>query len=223
MSNKSAIKDRRIELNLTLEEVATKVGVTKATVQRWESGLIKNMKRDKIALLAQALNTTPIFILGLVNDPELAKEQKDNQPNNTDIFLYKNIKPITTKKIPMLGRVACGQPIYADEQKDYYIEVGIDINADFVLTASGDSMTGAKINDGDLIFCREQSTVNNGEIAVVIIGDEATLKRIYYYPEKQKLILQSENPKYEPFVYVGEELQDIRIIGKALVLQTNIK
>lgn len=69
MDNKSAIKNRRLELNLTLEEVASRVGVTKATVQRWESGLIENMKRDKIALLAKALNTTPVFILGLDNNP----------------------------------------------------------------------------------------------------------------------------------------------------------
>lgn len=69
MDNKSAIKNRRLELKLTLEEVAERVGVTKATVQRWESGLIENMRRDKIALLAKALNTTPIFILGLDNNP----------------------------------------------------------------------------------------------------------------------------------------------------------
>lgn len=211
------IKARRIELGMSQEELAKRVGYeTRGAINKIELGT-RDISQSKLLLFAQALYMHPLDILGIET------EQKDNQPNDTNIFQYSNIKPIATKKIPMLGRVACGKPIFADEQRDYYIEIGIDINADFVLTASGDSMIGAKINDGDLIFCKSQPTVNNGEIAVVIIGDEATLKRVYYYPEKQKLVLQAENPKYEPFVYVGEELQDIRIIGKALVLQTNIK
>ena len=211
------IKARRIELGLSQEELAEKIGyASKSTISKIEQGL-RDISQSKLLLYAEILHMDPLDILGIET------EQKDNQANNTDIFQYNNIKPIATKKIPMLGRVACGQPIYADEQRDYYVEVGTDINADFVLTASGDSMIGAKINDGDLIFCRKQDTVNNGDIAVVIIDDEATLKRVYYYPEKKKLVLQSENPKYEPFVYVGEELENIRIIGKALVLQTDIK
>lgn len=84
-------------------------------------------------------------------------------------------------------------------------------------------MIGARIKDGDIVFCVEQSMVDNGEIAAVIIGDEATLKRVYYYPEKGKLVLQAENPKYEPFVYVGEELNQIRIIGKAVAFQSDIE
>lgn len=221
MSNKSAIKDRRIELNLTLEEVAMKVGVTKATVQRWESGLIKNMKRDKIALLAQALNTTPIFILGLVNDPNI-DNSPSNQIDDTNIVKYKKEQsPILTKKIPMLGEIACGQPIFANQEYNEYVEVGHGVKADFALTACGDSMIDANIKDGDIIFCTSQNTVNNGEIGVVIIGDEATLKRVYFDKNKQRLILQPENKKYEPMVYVGEELENIRIIGKAVALKLN--
>ena len=83
-------------------------------------------------------------------------------------------------------------------------------------------MIGARINDGDIVFCRSQSTVENGDVAVVIVGDEATLKRVYFYPEKKKLVLQSENPKYEPFVYVGEELADVHILGKAIAFQSDV-
>ena len=83
-------------------------------------------------------------------------------------------------------------------------------------------MIGSRIYNGDLVLCRKQSTVNNGEIAVVIIGDEATLKRVYFYPEKQKLILQAENPKYEPLIYEADELQNIRILGKAVDAHINI-
>ena len=84
-------------------------------------------------------------------------------------------------------------------------------------------MIGARIHDGDNVFCRAQDAVENGEIAAVILGDEATLKRVYYDPEKKKLVLQAENPKYEPFVYIGEELSEIRIIGKAVAFQSDVK
>ncbi len=126
-----------------------------------------------------------------------------------------------TKKIPMLGEIACGQPRFANQEYDEYVEVGHGIKADFALTARGDSMIDAKINDGDIIFCTSQNTVNNGEIGVIIIDDEATLKRIYFDKVKKRLVLQPENKKYEPMVHVGEELENIRIIGKAVVLKLN--
>ena len=83
-------------------------------------------------------------------------------------------------------------------------------------------MIGARINDGDIIFIRSQSVVNNGEIAAVIINDEATLKRVYYYPKEEKLILSPENPRYAPLVYIGRELEQIKIIGKAIAFQSTI-
>ena len=98
----------------------------------------------------------------------------------------------------------------------------MDINADFCLTAKGDSMINARIQDGDIVFIKEMPMVDNGEIAAVIIDDEATLKRVYYYPEKNKLVLQAENPKYEPWVYVNEELNEIRILGKAVYFMSNL-
>lgn len=136
---------------------------------------------------------------------------------------FSNIAQITTTKIPLLGRIACGKPIYAAEERESYVQVGTDIAADFCLIAQGDSMINARIMDGDVVFCRSQSAVYNGEIAAVIIGDEATLKRVYYYPEKQKLVLQAENPKYEPLVLVGEELADVHIIGKAVAFHSDIR
>ena len=122
----------------------------------------------------------------------------------------------------MLGDIACGKPIFANEERESYVQAGMNIKADFCLTARGDSMIGARIHDGDIVFCRSQTMVDNGEIAAVIIGEEATLKRVYYYPEKKKLVLQAENPKYEPFVYVGSELDEITILGKAIAFQSDI-
>lgn len=83
-------------------------------------------------------------------------------------------------------------------------------------------MINARIHDGDIVFIRKQSIVENGEIAAVIVDNEATLKRIYYYPEKSKLCLNAENPKYSPLVYVGDELNNIRILGKAIAFQSNV-
>lgn len=101
-------------------------------------------------------------------------------------------------------------------------DAGTNINADFCLKAKGDSMIGARIQDGDIVFIRKQSIVENGEIAAVIIDNEATLKRVYYEKDKNKLFLQAENPKYPPLSYEGEELDHIRILGKAIVFQSDV-
>lgn len=206
------IKELRQERDLTLEQVAQIVGVGKSTVRKWETGMIANMKRDKIAALARALGTTPAYLMGW-----------EETPHTYLLPPLANISPILTQRIPMLGKVACGQPIYTDEDKECYVQAGMNIHADFCLTACGDSMIGARIYDGDIVFCRSQTSVENGEIAVVLINDEATLKRVYFYPEKKKLVLQAENPRYEPFVYIEDELTDIKILGKAIAFQSNLK
>jgi repressor LexA len=122
----------------------------------------------------------------------------------------------------MLGDIACGEPIYAEEEHGVYATASLSLDADFCLRAKGDSMTGARIFDGDTVFIRAQEAVDNGEIAAVIINDEATLKRVYFYPEEGKLILSPENPRYAPLVYVKEELDHIKIIGKAVAFQSSV-
>ena len=83
-------------------------------------------------------------------------------------------------------------------------------------------MVGARIFDGDIVFIRRQESVDNGEIAAVAIDDEATLKRVYYYPSEGKIILMPENPKYAPLVYINEELESIKILGKAVAFQSTV-
>lgn len=214
MSLHDDIKQRRIELGLTMADVAQSVGVSEATISRWESGDIANMKRDKIVSLAKALHVSPSFIMGW-DEPETEDIVSSNK--------YNNVFPIKTHKIPLLGDIACGEPIFASEAKESYVLAGTDIRADFCLRACGDSMINARIYDGDIVFIREQPMVEKGEIAAVIINDEATLKRVYYYPEQNKIILNPENPAYEPFVYVGEELNSIRILGKAIAFQSDVR
>ena len=202
------IEKRRKELGLTLEEVGNYVGVGKSTVKKWETGYISNMRRDKISLLSKILQISPTELIGDYSD---------------DIYSqFDSISPIRTQRIPLLGEIACGKPIYCDEDRESYVEVGADIRADFCLRAKGDSMIGARIMDGDIVFIREQTIVENGEIAAVIIDDEATLKRVYYYKDSGKLILQAENPKYSPLIYEGEELNSIRILGKAIAFESNL-
>lgn len=133
-----------------------------------------------------------------------------------DLSQYSNIKPIQLRKFPVLGEIACGEPIFASEDRKHYIMADMDIDADFCLTAKGNSMINARINDGDIVFIKEMPMVANGDIAAVIIDNEATLKRFYYYPEKNKVVLNPENPIYEPLVYTKEELNEIRVLGKAV-------
>lgn len=204
------IKDLRISQNLTLEQVANEVGVGKSTVRKWETGMIANMRRDKIASLAKALHTTPAYLMGWIDEP------------HREITLD-NLFRIETKKFPLLGNIACGKPIVANEEKELYVEAGAGIQADFCLRARGDSMIGARIYDGDIVFIQQQDMVDDGEIAAVIIDDEATLKRVNYYPEKNLLILKAENSKYEDLIYTGEELNHIRILGKAVAFQSDIR
>lgn len=129
---------------------------------------------------------------------------------------YDNIRPIQLKRFPMLGEIACGEPIFADEDREHYIMADMDIKADFCLTAKGDSMINARIYDGDVVFIRQTDMVENGEIAAVIIDDEATLKRVYYDRESNFLQLVAENPKYKPLVYRDEQLDEVHILGKAV-------
>lgn len=204
------LKARRLELGLTMAEVAKAIGVSEATVSRYESGNIKNMRRDRIENYAKILKVNPATLIGATDESE----------NIDDLSLlmdrYDNIKPVRLKRFPLVGEIACGQPIFADEDKESYIMADMDIHADFCLKAKGDSMINARIYDGDIVFIREMPMVENGDIAAVIIDDEATLKKVYYYPNKNKLVLYPENPNCEPFVYIGEELNSIRIIGKAV-------
>ena len=194
---------------MTQEELASRMGYkSKSTINKIELG-INDVVQSNVVRFAEVLGTTPARLMGW--DEELPVGQ------------YGNILPVAAKRIPMLGKIACGKPIYADEERESYVEAGTNIQADFCLRAAGDSMTGARIYDGDIVFIRAQDSVDNGEVAAVVISDEATLKRVYYYPDKQKLVLQAENARYEPLVFVGDELNDVHILGKAIAFQSDVR
>lgn len=165
MEFKDLVKSRRIALGLTLEEVGKIVGVSKATVQRWESGEISNMRRDKVLLLAKALHTTPAYLMGWEDDKEAQNSSKKSKG----------------VKIPVLGRVVAGIPIDAVEEIIDYEEISEDMARQgdfFALQVKGDSME-PKFSDGDVVIVRKQEDVDSGDIAIVLVnGDEATIKKV---------------------------------------------
>lgn len=197
------LKKYRKEAGLSQKELAKLLIMSQQGYAKYETGA-SSPNPETLAKIAEILNCSMENLTGQSNEK------------------ITNIFPITKKKIPLLGEIACGEPIFASEERESYVMAGTDINADFCLKAKGDSMTGARILDGDIVFIKQMPMVNNGEIAAVIIDNEATLKRVYFYPEKGKLVLQAENPKYEPMVFIGEELNEIRILGKAVAFQSDI-
>lgn len=201
--------------NLKQSEIIEKTGMNKGALSSYLSGRYEP-KQDNIYILSSILNVNEAWLMGY--DVPMEKNSSD-----IDIFKYDNIHPITTQKIPFLGEIACGQPIFADEERESYIEVGIEIKADFCLRCKGDSMVNARIYDGDIVFIRKQDVVENGEIAAVIIDNETTLKRVYYYKESNLLILRPENNQYKEMQFSGEELNSIRILGKAVAFQGDVK
>lgn len=134
---------------------------------------------------------------------------------------YNNIIPMPEMTtIPLLGSIACGEPITAVENIEDYVTMLKSVKADFALRCKGDSMIDARILDGDIVYIRQQAKVENGEIAAVLIGDEATLKRVYISADT--VTLMPANQKYSPLVYSGEEINEIRILGKAVAFTSAI-
>lgn len=133
-----------------------------------------------------------------------------------------NVFPLpTTHRIPLIGTIACGTPILATENRDGEVSVPDNLHVDFALRCKGDSMINARIFDGDIVYIRQQSTVENGEIAAVLIGNEATLKRVRLFPDH--VVLEAENPLFRPLVYWGEEMNSVHIIGLAVAFTSLIR
>lgn len=220
----SSIKKRLREAldnrNMTQQELSDKTGIPKASISQYLSGYAKP-KSDRIYMISSALNVNEAWLLGF-DVPIDSKVQPLKDTNINDLKTFDNLYPIDIHKYPVLGDIACGEPIFANEDRESYVLSGTRIDADFCLRAKGDSMIGARILDGDVVFIRKTDVVDNGEVAAVIIDDEVLLKRFYYFPDENLLTLQSENPKYPPKNYTGEQLDHIRVLGKAVAFQSDI-
>ncbi len=197
------IKARRIQLDMSQDELAKKVGYkSRSSINKIELDG-RGLPYPKIVKIAEALRVTPQYLMGW-----------DEESSNTDYLSIPGIMPLPkTVKRPRLGQIACGEPIMTEENFDGYDDVPDNIACDFTLICKGDSMINARIHDGDIVYIKQQPTVENGQIAAIMIDGETTLKRIYI--DGDRLTIMPENPAYKPHVYIGEELNKIRIIGRA--------
>lgn len=202
------------EKNETTYTMANTLSLSAPTISRYMTGQMA-AKITTIEAMAKYFNVNPVWLMGYNVSRNL-----DKQDNNADIIT--NIFPIEIKKFPLLGEIACGQPIFVNEDRESYILAGSNINADFCLKAQGDSMVNARILDGDIVFIRQQPVVNDGEIAAIVIDDTATLKRVYYDKEHNTIQLIAENPAYRPLVYQNDSLDEIKILGKAVAFQSDV-
>ena len=204
------IKSRREELGMTKVRLAELVGYDRSMITKIEQGKV-DLTQSKISAIAKALQTTTMKLMG--------DEEGDDTPSN--------ILPLPkTRKIPLLGTIACGEPILATENVAEYVDMDTDIHADFALRCNGDSMINARIFDGDIVYIRKQNSVENGEIAAVLIDgveseSEATLKR--FFRENDKIRLSAENPMYADKQYYGEEMNQVRVIGKAVAFLSTVR
>lgn len=195
------IKELRRKQKITQEQLGKMVGLTQSAIYSYEKNRT-TPDTETLKLIAEALNTTINYLI--------------------DAQSYENIYPLPkTKKVPLVGDIACGEPITADENIEGYIKVNEDIDADFCLRCKGDSMIGARIFDGDIVFIKQDVEVHNGEIAAILIDGEATLKRIYFL--NGELQLRAENPMFHTLIYTGQELETVRIIGKATYFLSRIR
>lgn len=202
----------RKERGLSQAALATELGFTKSSVNMYERG-DREPGLESLETIADFFNVDMDYLLGKsdVQNRFLYTPASDAE----SVALPDNISPMPkTYKVPLLGTIACGEPILAAENIEDNVEIPEHIHADFALRCKGDSMINARIHDGDIVYIRQQPAVNNGEIAAVLIGDEATLKRVYVYEDH--VVLQPENPAYEPLVYFKDAMQAVRILGKAV-------
>ena len=210
MSLGQNIRIYRENLGMTQEDLARKLGYKdRSTIAKIESD-VNDITQSKIVAIAEALGTTPAALMGWDQRPAMG-------------IYPANIIPLPEmKKIPLVGAIACGSPILADEHIEEYIDIPKQIHADFALTCKGDSMINARIFDGDIVYIRQQDTVENGEIAAVLNGDgEATLKRVHLFDDH--ISLEPENPMHRTQTYWNEEMNSVRIIGKAVAFTSAVR
>ena len=191
----------RQEKGLNMREAARQLGMPYTTYVNYEKGT-REPNSETLISLAKFYGTSIDYLLC-----------KSDSPPGRDI--PPGFEPMPKmKKVPLIGAIACGEPITAEQNIEKMVDVPEYIRCDFSLTCHGDSMVDAGIHDKDVVYIRIQPEVENGEIAAVRIDGEATLQRVYYNPGT--LTLMPANPAYAPMVYTGSQLEEVHIEGKAV-------
>ena len=192
----------------TQADIVTDLGINKSTVSTWVNGS-RMPRMGTIQTLAD--------YFGIMKSDLIEEGGMDSAVKTSNI---PGTLQIEKKRIPLLGDIACGEPIFANQEYESYVEVGTDVKADFAVRATGTSML-PKIHEGDIVFVREQPIVEENEVAVVIIDDEVTLKR-YRRVNEELVSLIPDNPEHSAIYVNLKEKQNVRILGKAIALQRDI-
>lgn len=206
------IRQVRQEQDVTQQELADYIGVSKQAVYKYENNIVTNIPTDKVDAIAKRLKVSPAYLMGW-------EEQPTPKPTSP-APIPPGFQPMPSMDmVPLVGRIACGTPITAEENVEQMVCVPSRWHATFTLTCKGDSME-PRIHDGDLVAIRSQPEVEQGEIAAVRIGEEATLKHVYLH--ENFIELRPENPAYESIILSKEEMNAVVIEGKAVGLCRDI-
>lgn len=227
------LKQLRKELNKSMADVARDLNIPYTTYVNYEKEA-REPNSETLIMLANYFNCSVDYLIGrsnsriddsvldrinVIDDDLLEKygniHQARIEQDKRNLLNVQNIEPLPKmKKVPLLGTIACGEPILAEENIEDYLNMPETVNGTFALRCKGDSMINARIFDGDIVYIREQPDVENGEIAAILIDNEATLKRVYKY--ENRIELRPENPTFKVMNFENEELNNIRILGKAV-------
>lgn len=195
-----AIKNALKRKKWTYAILAEETGIAESTIKKILGGFSQYPRIDTMEAIYKALDLD----------------------NNSSIYDIPGIEPLPEfRSVPLVGTIACGTPTLAEENIEEYVKMSDNVRADFALRCKGDSMINARIFDGDIVFIRQQPDVENGEIAAVLIENEATLKRVYKYGSR--LELRAENPTFAPLNFENEQLNEIRILGKAVAFISTVR
>ncbi len=204
---------RQVDILAAAKPFCDKYGVklAKNDLSQYVNGKVEP-GQEKLSILGMALNVSEAWLMGY----DVSRVRDDATPKASNILPMPEMR-----KIPLLGTIACGAPVLADEHIEGQVDIPVNIHADFALTCKGDSMINARIFDGDIVYIRQQDTVENGEIAAVLIETEATLKRVRLFDDH--ISLEPENPMYKPIVFWNEEMNEVRILGKAVAFTSSVR
>lgn len=199
--------------NLSYGELARLTGIPKSALHRYATGETEKCPLPRLEAIANATGVSPAYLMGW----------EESSEDNISLFSLPGIEHIQWQRVPLVGSIACGEPVLAQENIEDYVQIAANIPCDFVLRCNGSSME-PRLYDGDIVMIRKQPDVLDGQIAAVLIDDEATLKHVYHLPNRTGVQLVADNPSVFPSrFYMGQEAAGIVILGLAVAYQRAIK
>lgn len=225
MKLSDVIKQFRMDNGLSQRQMGAQCGLSTGYISLIEKEVNPQTGKTMVPSLpvmnklAIGMGLTLDELLSMCDDMDVSLNEKDTimpPPPPSNIIPMPEMR-----KVPLIGSIACGTPILAQENLDGEVDIPAEIHADFALRCKGDSMINARIYDGDIVYIRQQEEVEHGEIAAVLVGENATLKRVYLYDDH--ISLEAENPQYRPMVYWGEDMNSVRILGKAVAFTSAVR